>query len=335
MKESETIFSLSPRDDKKVNIMLEFSKWFRRSDPDFLREEDINANQITNQQTPNTPDVGGDVNIDNFSTAPTPDDFKNEAMQSGKEMIQAYENAAKKELEDAKQQMILFNNSNKKELEAVKERMRVSTKLDKDTIDNMGSPFPNSKLTLFTHMIAFTREQKFRLNQFVNNKAFTFLYYLMKMRSMWFTIRRHVRNKTQNLHQQNNQDKLLDPIYEITTPYIKSDSIFVQFIIKCMQANNQSKQEEFDRKVKYFSHMFASHIERGNDEGGSPSTLEQLEEDELSTDSGYIPEWNEIISKLANIQSDVNKMEILLNNAIKNGIYLPKKIQDVIERPAR
>jgi hypothetical protein len=315
--------------------MLEFSKWFRKSHPDFLREEDLNANQITNQQTPNVPDVAGAVNIDSFSTAPTPDDFKNEAMQSGKEILQAYENAAKKELEDAKQQMILFNNSNKKELEAVKDRMRVSTKLDKDTIDNMGSPFPNQKLTLFTHMIAFTKEQKFRLNQFINNKAFTLLYYLMKMRSMWFTIRRHVRNKTKNQQEENNQNKLLDPIYEITTPYIRSNSIFIQFIIKCMQADNQAKQKEFDRNVNYFSNLFASHLDREENEGGSPSTLQQFEEDEISTYSGYIPEWNEMISKLANIQSDVNKMENALNDVIKNRIIVPKKIEDTIERPAR
>jgi hypothetical protein len=315
--------------------MLEFSKWFRKSHPDFLREEDLNANQITNQQTPNAPDVAGAVNIDSFSTAPTPDDFKNEAMQSGKEILQAYENAAKKEFENIKRQMIFTDKFDKKEFEAVKDRMRVSTKLDKDTIDNMGSPFSNPKLTLFTHMTAFTKEQKFRLNQFINNKAFTLLYYLMKMRSMWFTIRRHVRNKAKNQQEENNQDKLLDPIYEITTPYIRSNSIFIQFIIKCMQANNQAKQEEFDRNVSLFSNMFRIHIDRENDEGASPSTLEQLEEDEMSTYSGYIPEWNEMISKLANIQSDVNKMENALNDVIKNRIIVPKKIEDTIERPAR
>jgi hypothetical protein len=81
--------------------------------------------------------------------------------------------------------------------------------------------------------------------------------------------------------------------------------------------------------------MFRIHIDRENDEGASPSTLEQLEEDEMSTYSGYIPEWNEMISKLANIQSDVNKMENALNDVIKNRIIVPKKIEDTIERPAR
>ena len=81
--------------------------------------------------------------------------------------------------------------------------------------------------------------------------------------------------------------------------------------------------------------MFASHIDQEENEGGSPSTLQQFEEDEISTYSGYIPEWNEMISKLSNIQSDVNKMENALNDVIKNRIIVPKKIEDTIERPAR
>jgi len=285
--------------------MIEFSRWIRKTHPNYFTEsEDLNANPLANPQSPNPPDEVDAVNIDKFLNAPKPDDFKNEAIQIGKEILQAYDDAANRNIEFITQEW----------------KNAADPKIHPE-FTNQVTPKMEKWLVL-SAMQPYVKEQYKRLGQFINGKGFIIVYYVHKMRELLLATMRLAANR----NNASSLTKYMLPINKILSPHLEygntPDKIFVQFIAKQMLNAKQVKEVNFHAIISVFADKLERNIDR--ERGGFKNSVQEMEDSTMKKHDGYIPDIGELGNTLNEIQNDVPKIESLFNEAIENGVVIPK-----------
>jgi hypothetical protein len=283
--------------------MIRFNRWINKSHPEYFIEEDQNKTSPTN--------IGGAVNVDKLLTSPTPDDFKNEAMQSGKEMIQAHADAANGIIKDLNQQ---WANARNPAQDPNKPR-RITQKAE--------------KFLLLTTMTGFVQEQHKRLVKFVNSRGFILVYYLKKIRDILQmlqkqVIKRQEENEKVHLYRKQyymNIDAIASSVLDINNAKSAGEK-FIATIGQQMSLNKNTKEANDSNFLGLVLTRLEVFIDYEN--GGLSSPFEEIER-EIKNKSGYIFDHNEIGNELSGIQDDVEEIESLFNEGIKNNLLIIPK----------
>ena len=293
--------------------MIRFNRWMQKLHPEYLKEEVLGANPLANPQDPNTPpnpqddntpDEGGAVNVDKFLTAPKPDDFKNEVTQIGKEILQAYDDAANRKIEFVTQEW----------------KNAADPKINPE-FTNQVTPKMEKWLVL-SALQPYVKEQYKRLGQFINSKGFIIVCYMHKMRELLLATMKLAANR----NNASSLTKYMLPVNKILSPHLEygntPDKIFVQFIAKQMLNANQVKEVNFHAIISVFEEELDRNIDR--ERGGFKKSVQEIEDSRMKKFDGYIPDIGELGNTLSEIQNDVPKIESLFNQAIENGVVIPK-----------
>jgi hypothetical protein len=283
--------------------MIRFNRWINKSHPEYFIEEDENKTLPTN--------VGGAVNVDKFLAAPTPDDFKNEAMMSGKEMIQAHADAANGIIKDLNQQWANARNP----AQDPNKPNRITQKAE--------------KFLLLTTMTGFVQEQHKRLVKFVNSRGFILVYYLKKIRDILQmlqkqVIKRQEENEKVHLYRKQyymNIDAIASSVLDINNAKSAGEK-FIATIGQQMSLNKNTKEVNDSNFLGLVLTRLEVFIDYEN--GGLSSPFEEIER-EIKNKSGYIFDHNEIGNELSGIQDDVEEIESLFNEGIKNNLLIIPK----------
>jgi hypothetical protein len=120
--------------------------------------------------------------------------------------------------------------------------------------------------------------------------------------------------------------KYMLPINKILSPHLEygntPDKIFVQFIAKQMLNAKQVKEVNFHAIISVFADKLERNIDR--ERGGFKNSVQEMEDSTMKKHDGYIPDIGELGNTLNEIQNDVPKIESLFNEAIENGVVIPK-----------
>lgn len=284
--------------------MIRFNRWINKSHPEYFIEDNENKAPPTN--------IGGAVNVDKFLAAPTPDDFKNEAMMSGKEMIQAHADAANKIMLDLTQE---WKNARDPAQDPNKPK-RITQKAE--------------KFLLLRTITGFANEQHNRLVQFVNSKGFILIYYLKKIRSILEMLQKQVikrQEENEKVHSTRKQyymaiDEVISSVLDINNAN-NAGKKFIVTIGQQINANKKFKEMNDSNFLGLALARFESFIDSENGIFSSP--VEEIE-GEMKNKVGYILNHNEIGNELSEVQSVAEEVEDILNEGIRDNILaIPKR----------
>ena len=286
--------------------MIEFSRWIRKTHPNYFTEsEDLTANLLANPQSPNPQDEGGAVNVDKLTVAPTPDDFKNEVIQSVNEMAKAHADCCKNWGTSLKQ---TWENAENPRLDP-KSEIKINKK---------GQAF-----LMMNAMIELCNEQHKRLLDFLNSNGFELVYYFYKIHEM----QKATINLAKNRNNASSLAKYLLPVHMIVSNFLEygssPDKKFFSFMKEQLQRNFREKLANFQFPLHRCYTIF-----KGNIDVKNPNFTFFNDEiyEEFQGIQGIIPDIGELGSALSEMQKEAIKIESLLSDAIANGANIPKKI---------
>jgi len=288
--------------------MIEFSKWIRKTHPNYFTEsEDLNANPLTNPQSPNPPDEAGAVNVDKLLAAPTPDDFKNEFIQQANEMVKAHADCCKNWGTYLKQ---TWENAENPQLDP-KSEIKINKK---------GHAF-----LMANAMIQLCNEQHQRLVKFLNTKEFELVYYFYKIHEM----QKATINLAKNRDNASSLTKYLLPVHKIVSNFLEygssPDKKFFSFMKEQFQRNFQEKLANFHFPLNRCHTILDRSIDVKNPNFTFSKSMDEMKE-EFQDIQGTIPDIGQLGTTLGEMENEATKIESLLSNAIANGVNIPKKI---------